>query len=96
MTVVALKPLVSFFVLAYGLSSAYWIPPAPRRVRTAPSGPFGPRRGEGRTGVTGRVYLRPPAATVRSSSVVQFDTTWRLDVPSLRLVTMNRPSFVTS
>ena len=36
MTVVRRHPLVSFFVLAYGLSWAYWIPLALAGVRTAP------------------------------------------------------------
>ena len=36
MTLVARKPLLSFFVLAYGLSWAYWIPLALAGVRTAP------------------------------------------------------------
>ena len=36
MTLVARKPLVSFFVLAYGLSWVYWIPLALAGVRTAP------------------------------------------------------------
>ena len=36
MTFVRRHPLVSFFVLAYGLSWAYWIPLALAGVRTAP------------------------------------------------------------
>src|SRR5512145_1000767 len=36
MTIVRRHPLVSFFVLAYGLSWAYWIPLALAGVRTAP------------------------------------------------------------
>ena len=36
MTFVRQNPLVSFFVLAYGLSWAYWIPLALAGVRTAP------------------------------------------------------------
>ena len=36
MTFVRRNPLVSFFVLAYGLSWAYWIPLALAGVRTAP------------------------------------------------------------
>jgi membrane protease YdiL (CAAX protease family) len=36
LTLVARKPLLSFFVLAYGLSWAYWIPLALAGVRTAP------------------------------------------------------------
>ena len=36
MTLVTGKPLLSFFVLAYGLSWAYWIPLALAGIRTAP------------------------------------------------------------
>ena len=36
MTLVTAKPLLSFFVLAYGLSWAYWIPLALAGIRTAP------------------------------------------------------------
>ena len=36
MTLIRRNPLVSFFVLAYGLSWAYWIPLALAGVRTAP------------------------------------------------------------
>ena len=36
MTFVRRRPVVSFFVLAYGLSWAYWIPLAWSGVRTAP------------------------------------------------------------
>jgi len=36
MTFVRRNPVLSFFVLAYGLSWAYWIPLALAGVRTAP------------------------------------------------------------
>ena len=67
MTFVRRHPVVSFFVLAYGLSWAYWIPLALSGVRTAPGsstthepGLLGPALAafiitglnEGRSGVT--------------------------------------------
>lgn len=55
MTIVRRHPLVSFFVLAYGLSWAYWIPLAMAGVRTAP--------GSSTTHEPGFTQSRPAAST---------------------------------
>jgi hypothetical protein len=83
MRLVTGKPLLSFFVLAYGLSWAYWIPLALAGIRTAPGstathepGLLGPALAA--FIVTGLTQGRVGLAALNRRLVLVSRPTWRL------------------